>query len=82
MWRQQSVFFRQVLVVYDVLVSAAAFLATLFVRQRLGPEADGQVGWVTRTLVVVSTLYSVSDTGLGANALTDFRPVGFAPFEP
>ena len=39
MWRQQSVFFRQTLVVYDVLVSVAAFLATLFLRARLG-EAD------------------------------------------
>ncbi len=37
---------------------------------------------MTRTLVVGSTLYSVSDTGLGANALTDFGPVGFAPFDP
>jgi exopolysaccharide biosynthesis polyprenyl glycosylphosphotransferase len=51
MWRQQSVFFRQALVVYDVLVSAAAFMATLFIRQRIGQvDADGQVGWVTRAL--------------------------------
>lgn len=51
MWRQQSVFFRQALVVYDVLVSAAAFLATLFIRLRIGQvDAEGQLGWVTRSL--------------------------------
>lgn len=35
MWRQQSVFFRQALIVYDVLVSAAAFFAALFLRNQL-----------------------------------------------
>jgi exopolysaccharide biosynthesis polyprenyl glycosylphosphotransferase len=51
MWRQQSVFFRQALVVYDVLVSAAAFLATLFIRLQIGQvDADGQVGSLTRAL--------------------------------
>ena len=51
MWRQQSVFLRQALVVYDVLVSAAAFLATLFVRQRIGErDADGEIVWVTQVL--------------------------------
>jgi exopolysaccharide biosynthesis polyprenyl glycosylphosphotransferase len=51
MWRQQSLFFRQALVVYDVLVSGAAFLATLFLRQQIGqPSAEGNVGWASRAL--------------------------------
>lgn len=39
MWRQQSLFFRQTLIVYDVVVSAAAFLATLFMRDWLATAA-------------------------------------------
>ena len=38
-------------------------------------------GWMTRTFVVGSTLYSVSDAGLGANDLEAFGPIGFVPFE-
>jgi len=54
MWRQQSVFFRQALVVYDVLVSAAAFLATLFLRARLGDaEGAGSLAWLSRTVAGV-----------------------------
>ncbi|MCA9654958.1 MAG: sugar transferase [Myxococcales bacterium] len=45
MWRQQSVFFRQTLIVYDVLVSAAAFFAALFLRQQLA-ESTGLLGWL------------------------------------
>jgi hypothetical protein len=37
-------------------------------------------GWLTRAFVVGPTLYSVSDAGLGANALDTFGPIGFAPF--
>lgn len=40
MWRQQSVFFRRALIVYDVIVSAAAFLATLFLRDWLARAED------------------------------------------
>jgi uncharacterized secreted protein with C-terminal beta-propeller domain len=39
-------------------------------------------GWLSRTFVVGSTLYSVSDTGMGANALDTFGPIGFVSFEP
>ncbi|MEM9463412.1 MAG: sugar transferase [Myxococcota bacterium] len=57
MWRQQSVFFRQALVVYDVLVSVVAFLATLFLRQRLGePDTAGLVGWLSRVALHTSFL--------------------------
>jgi exopolysaccharide biosynthesis polyprenyl glycosylphosphotransferase len=38
MWRQQSVFFRRALLVYDVIVCAAAFLCALFVRDWLASE--------------------------------------------
>jgi hypothetical protein len=45
-------------------------------------HGDGyEAGWLTRTLVVGSTLYSVSDAGFGANALDTFGPVGFVPFD-
>jgi hypothetical protein len=37
---------------------------------------------LTRTFVVGSTLYSVSDAGVGANELDAFGPIGFVPFEP
>ncbi len=51
MWRQQSVFFRQALVVYDVLVSVVAFLATLFLRVRLGEhDGSGLMGWLARAV--------------------------------
>lgn len=57
MWRQQSVFFRQALIVYDVLVSAAAFLATLFLRLRIGEvDVDGNTGWVTNLMASVPGL--------------------------
>ncbi len=48
MWRQQSVFFRQALVVYDVLVSAAAFVVTLWLRTRIGEvDAEGNPSWIS-----------------------------------
>ncbi|MCA9705240.1 MAG: sugar transferase [Myxococcales bacterium] len=55
MWRQQSVFFRQALIVYDVLVSAAAFMATLVVRVRVG-ELDASTGWWSTVVSRVSFL--------------------------
>ena len=45
MWRQQSLFLRQALIVYDVLVSAGAFLATISLRDALARMA-AQVDWV------------------------------------
>lgn len=45
MWRQQSLFFRQALIVYDVLVSAGAFMATLSLRDALA-RAAAKPGWV------------------------------------
>lgn len=44
MWRQQSLFFRQALIVYDVFVSAGAFIATLSLRDSLA-RAAAQPGW-------------------------------------
>jgi exopolysaccharide biosynthesis polyprenyl glycosylphosphotransferase len=79
MWRQQSVFFRQVLVVYDVLVSAAAFLATVLVRQRLGQvDADGQVGPMTRALSSVPWL-DLDVSPLGEPDLYYLLLVGLLP---
>ena len=49
MWRQQSVFLRRALIVYDVLVSAAAFLATLFLRDWLA-RAEDRSGPLARLL--------------------------------
>lgn len=56
MWRQQSVFFRQALIVYDVMVSAAAFLAALFVREQLTDAEAG--GWIANNVpgIDVATL--------------------------
>jgi len=42
MWRQQSLFFRQALIVYDVVVSAGAFLATLSLRDAIARAAATQ----------------------------------------
>jgi hypothetical protein len=49
---------------------------------RLQHGTGYDAGWLTRTFVVGATLYSVSDRGLGANALDSFGPIGFAPFDP
>lgn len=57
MWRQKSVFLRQALIAFDVLVSAGAFLVTLLVREQIGVVgSDGEMGWVTRLLSLVPSL--------------------------
>ena len=35
MWRQQSLFFRQALIAFDVIMTAGAFMATLWLREQL-----------------------------------------------
>ena len=40
MWRRRTTFVRQVLVVIDTVVSAGAFLAALFLREKLTAMAD------------------------------------------
>jgi hypothetical protein len=48
---------------------------------RLQHGSGYDAGWLTRTFVVGSTVYSVSDAGLGANALDTFGPIGFVSFQ-
>jgi exopolysaccharide biosynthesis polyprenyl glycosylphosphotransferase len=52
MWRRRTAFVRQVLVVIDTIVSAGAFLAALYLRERVS-SLDGDAGAIDRFLLSV-----------------------------
>jgi exopolysaccharide biosynthesis polyprenyl glycosylphosphotransferase len=73
MWRKRSAFLRQIVTGYDVVVSAAAFFATLFLRDWLAHAAE-------RTGPVATFLKSVGGVPPGINP-TDYQwlLIGLAP---
>ncbi len=73
MWRKRSAFLRQIVIAYDVVVSAAAFFATLFVRDWLAHAAE-------RTGPVATFLKSVGGVPPGINpADYQWLLIGLAP---
>ncbi|MEX1369015.1 MAG: sugar transferase [Nannocystaceae bacterium] len=86
MWRQQSVFFRQALIVYDVLVSVAAFLAALFLRNLLTnlaaqegeamlwlAEAMGELGELESYYKLLGVLVPLWGVSFAWTRTNDFR---------
>ncbi|MBK6916326.1 MAG: sugar transferase [Deltaproteobacteria bacterium] len=73
MWRKRSAFLRQTVIAFDVIVSAAAFFATLFVRDWLARAED-------RTGPIATLLKSIGGVPPGINpADYQWLLIGLAP---